>query len=69
MSKFWSFTAGALSGALVGGVVTLLFTPKSGEDLIADAEERWQTAVNEANRAREDKQRELEMEFMMNKQP
>jgi gas vesicle protein len=69
MSKFWSFTAGALSGALVGGVVTLLFTPKSGEDLISDAEMRWQTAVNDANRAKDEKQRELEMEFRMAKQP
>lgn len=69
MSKFWSFTAGALSGALVGGVVTLLFTPKSGEDLIADAEARWNAAVDEANRAKEEKQRELEMEFQAAKRP
>jgi gas vesicle protein len=46
MSKFWSFTAGALSGALVGGIVTLLFTPKSGDELVADAEYRWNTAVD-----------------------
>ena len=69
MSKFWSFTAGALSGALVGGVVTLLFTPKSGDDLIADAEARWNAAVDEANRAKEEKRQELEMEFEMGKQP
>jgi len=69
MSKFWSFTAGALSGALVGGVATLLFTPKSGEDLIADAEARWNAAVDEANRAKEEKQRELEMEFQAAKRP
>jgi gas vesicle protein len=69
MSKFWSFTAGAMSGALVGGVVTLLFTPKSGEDLIADAENRWQAAVYEANRAKDEKQRELEMEFWAAKRP
>jgi gas vesicle protein len=69
MSKFWSFTAGALSGALVGGVVTLLFTPKSGEDLIADAEARWDAAVDEANRARKEKQQELEMEFEIAKLP
>lgn len=69
MSKFWSFTAGALSGALVGSVVTLLFTPKSGDDLIADAEARWNEAVDEASRAREAKQLELEMEFYRAKQP
>jgi gas vesicle protein len=69
MIKFWSFTAGALSGALVGGVVTVLFTPKSGDDLIADAEARWNAAVDEANRARNEKQQELEMEFETAKQP
>ena len=69
MSKFWSFTAGALSGALVGSVVTILFTPKSGDDLIADAEARWNAAVDEANRAREEKQQELEMEFETNRLP
>jgi len=69
MSKFWSFTAGALSGALVGGVVTVLFTPKSGDDLIADAEARWNAAVDEANRARDEKQQELTMEFESAKLP
>ena len=69
MSKFWSFTAGALSGALVGGVVTVLFTPKSGDDLIASAEARWNSAVDEANRARDEKQQELMMEFESAKLP
>lgn len=69
MSKFWSFTAGALSGALVGGVATLLFTPKSGEDLIADAEARWNAAVDEANRARLQKQLEMKLEFEAAKRP
>lgn len=69
MSKFWSFTAGALSGALVGGVATLLLTPKSGEDLIADAEARWNAAVDEANRARLQKQLEMKLEFEAAKRP
>ena len=69
MSKFWSFSAGALSGALVGGIVTLLFTPKSGDDLINDAENRWNSAVDEANRARIEKQQELEAQFEMAKRP
>jgi gas vesicle protein len=69
MSKFWSFTAGALSGALVGGIVTLLFTPKSGDELVADAEHRWNTAVDEANRARVEKQLEMEAQFEMAKRP
>jgi len=69
MSKFWSFSAGALSGALVGSIVTLLLTPKSGDDLINDAENRWNSAVDEANRARIEKQQELEAQFEMAKRP
>ncbi len=69
MSRFWSFTAGALGGALVGGVLTLLFTPKSGDDLIAGAEARWNAAVEDANRAREEKELELRMDFEMAKRP
>jgi gas vesicle protein len=68
MSKFWSFSAGALSGALVGAVVTILFTPASGDELIDGAEARWNAALEEANRAREEKLRELEWEFEMAKQ-
>jgi gas vesicle protein len=67
MSRFLSFAAGAISGALVGGVLTILFTPASGDDLKAGAEARWNAAVYEANRAREEKLRELETEFEMSK--
>ncbi len=63
MKKVFSFLAGAFSGALVGGVLVLLFTPTSGEDLITSAQERWQTALDEADKARTEKQRELEEQF------
>ena len=63
MKKIFSFMAGALCGLLVGGVAVILLTPKSGEQLRNDVQERWQTAVEEARRAREEKLRELQEQF------
>ncbi len=65
MKKLFSFMAGALCGALVGGVLTLLFTPASGEDLVSSAQERWQLAKDEARTAREETQRQMVEQFEM----
>ena len=61
--------AGALCGAVVGGVATLLLTPASGEDLRAQAEARWQNAKDEAQLAMDERRRELENEFEIARQP
>ncbi|MDX1412902.1 MAG: YtxH domain-containing protein [Candidatus Promineifilaceae bacterium] len=63
MKKVISFMAGALCGVLVGGVTTLLLTPASGEDLRQRAESHWQSALDEARQARDEKQRDLESQF------
>ena len=63
MKRVFSFMAGALCGALVGGVATLLLAPASGEDLRAQAEARWQSAKDEAQLARDERRRELEAQF------
>lgn len=63
MKKVFSFLAGALCGMLVGGITTVLLTPASGEELRGRAEAHWQSAMDEARRARDDKQRELEAQF------
>jgi gas vesicle protein len=63
MRRIFSFMAGALCGAVVGGVATLLLTPASGEDLRTQAEARWQDAKNEAQLAMDERQRELEDQF------
>jgi gas vesicle protein len=55
--------AGALCGALVGSVTALLLTPASGEDLRTAATERWELAMEEARKAREEKQKELTDQF------
>ena len=63
MRRIFSFMAGALCGAVVGSVATLLLTPASGEDLRAFADARWQDAKNEAQLAMDERQRELEDQF------
>ncbi|MCP4417382.1 MAG: hypothetical protein GY805_12225 [Chloroflexi bacterium] len=63
MNKLFSFLAGALCGALVGGVTALLLTPASGSDLREGATARWQAAMQEAQQARSQTRTELEAEF------
>lgn len=63
MKKLFSFLAGGLCGALVGGVTALLLTPASGEELQAQAKARWEESLAAAQRAREERQRELEAQF------
>lgn len=68
MNKFFSFSAGLMTGALVGAVTALLLTPASGTDLKESAVNRWETAVREANQAREETRTQLERQFEHMKQ-
>ena len=63
MGKVMGFLAGAVCGALAGGVAALLLTPASGTELIQNVEERWQLTLAEARRARDEKRRELETQY------
>jgi gas vesicle protein len=63
MHKVFSFMAGTICGALVGGVTALLLTPASGNDLRQQAVNRWEEALAEAKRASQLKQLEMEVEF------
>jgi len=63
MNKLFSFMAGAMCGALVGGVTALLLTPASGNDLRAQATQRWEAMKQEAEQARVQTRRQLESEF------
>jgi gas vesicle protein len=69
MRKVFSFMAGALCGAVVGGVAALLLTPASGEDLRTQAEAHWQNARNEAQMAMDERRRELENQFELARHP
>ncbi len=55
--------AGAICGALVGGVTALLLTPASGNDLREQVVTRWETAKQEAEKARAQTRQQLETEF------
>jgi len=63
MRKLFSFLSGALCGALVGAVLVILLTPVSGEELRADAISRWEEAMREAQKAREETKKRLETQF------
>lgn len=63
MNKFFSFAAGALTGALAGAVLALLLTPASGEEIKTQAVERWETALKEAREAMEQTRAEMEAQF------
>lgn len=63
MNKVFSFLAGAISGALVGGVAAILLTPASGEELKQGAVERWNLTLEEARKARDQKRIELEAAY------
>ena len=63
MNKVFSFMAGAMCGALVGGVTALLLTPASGNDLRAQATARWEDALQEAKQARIQTRQQLQAEF------
>ena len=63
MNKVFSFMAGAISGALVGSVLVVLFTPASGDELKQGAVDRWNLALEEGRLAREQKRIELETQY------
>jgi gas vesicle protein len=63
MRGFFSFLAGLLSGALVGGVAALLFAPMSGDELQAEARSRVDRVVADVKKAVEQERRRLEDEL------
>lgn len=67
MRNMLSFFGGLLAGALVGGAITLLLTPASGSDLVESVETRWHNAVDEAQAARLERERELQRQYELAK--
>lgn len=68
MNKLFSFLAGAICGALAGTVLVLLLTPTSGEELRTTARNRWEEAISEAQKAREETEKQLTQQFEQMKQ-
>lgn len=63
MRRFTSFIAGAFWGALVGSVLALLLTPKSGDQLKQDVSQRVQGLRDDMSEAYEVRRAQLEAEL------
>ena len=64
MNKLMSFATGIFCGAAVGAAVALLLTPASGADLRAQMQARWEEALAEGQRAREETKKHLEQTYL-----
>lgn len=63
MNKVLNFMAGAMCGALVGGVTALLLAPTSGEQLRSEVVTRWEEALAEAHQAMEETRQQMQEQF------
>lgn len=63
MKKAFSFLNGFISGALVGGLIMLLFTPESGEGVRSSLRDKLVNLKDEINLAAQQKRVELESEL------
>ncbi len=63
MKKFLSFSIGFFTGAVVIGVVTILFTPDSGAGLRESLKDSLTQTKNEISSAGQRKRAELEAEL------
>ena len=63
MRRFFSFIAGALSGALVGGVAALLLTPYSGEELLEEVDKQFDQTLKDVKKAVADERARLEKQL------
>jgi len=60
MKRLLSFFSGVLTGALMGAMVALLFTPESGENLRSKIQEQALTLRDEVKKAAAERRAELE---------
>ncbi len=60
MQRLFSFLAGALTGALVGATLMVLFTPSSGETVRSDLQKRIQGLRDQMMDAASSRRSELE---------
>lgn len=63
MNKLFSFAAGLMCGAIVGGVGALLLAPSSGEDLLATAQQHLENVIEEGKKAKAETEARLEAEY------
>ena len=63
MQRALSFLAGALSGALVGATLMVLFTPVSGKTIRSDLQGRLQNLRDEMQGAASARRAEMEVQL------
>ena len=63
MRRFLTFLSGILSGAVLGAVLVLLFTPTSGADLKKSIQERISVIQSDMKAAYDERKNQLETEL------
>ena len=63
MQRTLSFLAGAVTGALVGATLMVLFTPTSGETIRSDLQNRVQRLRDEMQGAASNRRAEMEAQL------
>ncbi len=63
MRRLLSFFSGVLSGAVLGSVLVLLFTPYSGRELKMSLQDRIKILQNEMQAAYDERKSQLETEL------
>ncbi len=69
MRRFVSLIAGLLTGALVGGVVALLFAPSSGKNFQQQVADSIDRLVGQVRQAADERRMDLENELEKLRQP
>lgn len=68
MNKLFSFLAGAMSGALVGGVSAILLAPASGEELRTQAVQHIEKAIQAGKQAEAETKMRMQAQFVQMKE-
>ena len=63
MNKIFNFMTGGIIGALIGGVMILLMTPSSGEELRDTAQSRFDGFLSEVRQSAAQRRAELEAQL------
>jgi len=69
MRRFLALFAGLLTGALVGGVLALLFAPGSGKNMQQQISDTIDRFTGEIRQAAEERRQDLESELEKLRQP
>jgi len=69
MRRFVALFAGLLTGALIGGVLALIFAPSSGKSLQDKIAEMIDNLAGEVRSAADERRHELEAELSKLRQP